>query len=398
MASLRDVDKNHDNVLDQAEVTAGLRRRIGLRPGESSPELEKAQERFRLNFGPGPTYPLQTLASDPYFNPKVFGLGTVEAPQAQPDTVHLWIAKKGARFRVRRTLDDLMEPDLDKAKGALISYTNDFNSHSDQWSFHGIVGLVLSEEKNVHFGESPTGVRPPLNHILQGMVERWLIASVQWDKVNTSRTDKDEIDALISRVSTGFKYVASNPDASLVDGLYLNLSADYTTDSSNDRGIVAGELDIKPFKASGFFGLGLNESFQQLSIFRLRPELILHAEGGTVTNAGGDPALIKEQDFLRLGFNAGFKARFVERLKALRGLTFHTGLQYYVDVTNSGPDVDLFTASLEWVLDPPSVDAADSGKKAGDSHYTLSAEYRNGRAPLILQRDNRITIGLGVKF
>jgi hypothetical protein len=51
----------------------------------------------------------------------------------------------------------------------------------------------------------------------------------------------------------------------------------------------------------------------------------------------------------------------------------------------AGPDVDLFTASADWAID-------DEG------HYTLTAVYRNGRAPLVLERDNRLTVGLGVKF
>jgi hypothetical protein len=60
-------------------------------------------------------------------------------------------------------------------------------------------------------------------------------------------------------------------------------------------------------------------------------------------------------------------------------------MQYYVDVTGNGVDVDLFLASANWSLDP-------------DGHYTLTAEYRNGRSPLVLQRDNRVTIGLGIKY
>lgn len=397
VAVLQQTDANHDGALSQAEVTAGLRRQLGLPAGTNSMALAEQQALFRRVFGPGPSYPVQTLAAHPYFNPKIFGLEKAVAPKEPVDTVSLWVPEDKHPLKVRRTLDDLMEPDPKKAKGALISYTNDFNAKSDQWSFHGIVGFNLIEKKNVHLGESANGVRPPLNHeLLQGVTERWLIPSVQWDKVTTSRTNTDEIDALIPRLTAGFKYVARDPDASLIDGFRFNISGSYATDSSNHRGVLAGELDIKPFKKTSFLGIGLNEDFQRVGIFGLRPEFSLHAEGGTVTDAGGDATLLKEKDFLRLGGNFGLSVRFEQntgRFHAMRGLLLHTGFQYYVDVTNSGPDVDLFTTSADWLLDPPK-DENDTHP----GHYTLTVEYRNGRAPLVLQRDNRITIGLGIRF
>ena len=395
---LREADANHDRVLSQAEVTAGLRRQVGLRPGANSAALAQQQALFHGVFGPGPTYPVQDLADHPYFNPKIFGL-----PQAPPhddsvDTIDDTVSEDEYPLKIRRTLDDLMEPKFSAAKGALISYSNDFNSKSDQWSFHGIVGLNLTKKTNVHVGEEATGVRPAGGQQrTQGISHYWLIPSVQWDKVTSSRGNADEIDSLISRVSTGFAYATPGSGDSLLDGFRFNFSGSYSTDSNGERGVVAGELDIKPYKiTSSLFGQGLNAGFQQAGIFGLRPEFAIHAEGGSVTKDGGDPTLQQGRDFLRAGFDAGMSVRFEQksgRFFALRGLLLHAGLQYYADVTDSGPDVDLFTASVEWTINPPK-----PGDTPDRSHYTLSAEYRNGRAPLLLERDNRITIGLGVKF
>jgi len=124
-------------------------------------------------------------------------------------------------------------------------------------------------------------------------------------------------------------------------------------------------------------------------MLRVRPELVFHTEGGSVLDDGGSPALLKANDFLRVGGTFALSVRATEDViayfKPLQGLLLHAGLQYYAEVSGGGPDVDLFMASADWALD-----------EAG--HYTISAQYRNGRSPLLLQRDNSVVIGLGVKF
>jgi len=385
---LHQTDTNHDRVLSSAEVTAQLRRKLRLDDGLSSPELAKQQALFKKVFGPGPNYPVQDLAAHPYFNPKILAVEAA-APESAPDTVHLWVPKDEKPFKLRRNLDDFFVNEA-AAKGALISYTNDFNAKSDQWAFHGIAGLNLIEKKNVRLGQSATGGRQDLDpNRDRGVTERWFIPSVQWDKVTTSRTNTDEIDDLISRLSTGFSYQVKDRKHFIIDGFRLNVSGTYATDSSGDRGVMAGELDITPFKDRwGEHGIGINSLFQQVWIFRLAPELSFHMEGGTVTDDAGVPALMQANDFLRIGGKFGLSVRFEQisgRFTFLKGLLIHTGLEYYVDVTGKGPDVDIFTSSADWALDD-------------DGHYTLSVEYRNGRSALVLQRDNRITVGLGMKF
>ena len=135
-------------------------------------------------------------------------------------------------------------------------------------------------------------------------------------------------------------------------------------------------------------GFGVNSTFQRIGWFGIRPELTLHAEGGTVSNDGGLAKLVAQEDFLRLGGKAGVGIRVEQvtgRFHALRGLFLHAGLNYLVDVTSSGPNVDLVTASADWALD-------DKGD------YTLSVEYRNGRAPLVLDRYHDVTAGFSVRF
>lgn len=389
VAVLQQADKNHDGVLSAAEVSTGLRRQLGVPTGKETQDLRSENARFRKVFGPGPTWTVQELASHPYFNPKIFGL-LKEAPPEVVDTIHKWVPVDPHPFRLRRSFTDFLEDNKDAAKGALISYTNDFNEKSEQWAFHGVVGLNLHQKRNVHLGEDAKGVRPPVDTTRDaGIMERWFVPSIAWDKVTTSQSDRDEIDSLIYRLTTGFRYAGSQLTGGVLDGFRFNMSASCATDSDHRTSITAGELDIHPVKIGWeTLGVGLNSSFQRVGIFGLRPELVLHAEGGTVTDDGNVPKLVAQQDFLRLGYVAGLGVRFEQvtgRFRALRGLTLHAGLHYLVDVTNSGPDVDLFTASADWALDD-------------DGDYTLSAEYRNGRAPLVLDRYNDLTVGLSVRF
>ena len=386
--SLQDFDRNHDEALDLGEVDEGLRRQLGLPPGAESPDLARQRSLWRQVFGAGPTYKIQQLAVNPYYNEKIFGSGKAEPKKV--DTTHLWIPVDEHPFKIRRTLSDLTEAKMEAAKGAEISYSNDFNSHSEQWAFHGIVGYDWHKKKNVHLGETPEGKRIDLDpNRDRGLVDYWIIPSVQWDKVDTSKSSKAEVDTLILRLTTGFKTVTKDAKHSLLDGWRVDLSAGYATDSGIDKGVASGEVDLKPFMyESPGRGVGVNGAFHRVGIFRLRPELVFHAEAGTVVDDGGLPELVNQKDFFRIGARVGLAVRFEQesgRYRCFRGLLLHTGLQYYADVTDAGPDVDLFTASADWAIDE-------------EGHYTLTAVYRNGRAPLVLERDNRLTVGLGVKF
>jgi hypothetical protein len=300
-----------------------------------------------------------------------------ETLQEQATTI-VWKTVDQHPFKLRRSFDDLLDPDSRAAKGAQISYSNDFNAQSAQWGFHGIVGYNWHRRKGF---ADPNAPRQDDSDENRGLVDYRILPSVQWDKIDTSNGDADELDALIFRLTEGFRYVSKEKD-SFIDGWRVNLSASYATDSDFNSGIAAGELDIKPFKTKW----GLNSRFPEAGIFRIRPELFLHVEGGTVTNDGAITSLVEQDDFFRVGGKAGLSIRFDQnKLPALKGLLLQVNFQYYVDVTDNGPDVDLFTASADWALDEK-------------DRVTLSIEYRNGRAPLVLERDNRLTVGLGVKF
>jgi hypothetical protein len=417
-------DFNRNGVLEWIEVTAGLEFELESEKGAkptfdpsklkgtiTQKELPKPHPRMVLAVADfkeafqhdavdpsaeEPSFLVTQLVDDPKFDPvKVFGVKK-DALLHQPlDTTSLWVLKDRKFLKVRRTIDDLniaedpTQKDKDPAtKGALMSYTNDFNAGIDQWAFHGVIGLNLEWKPNPDLGATPEGKRPPL--IQRPIGDVWFRPSVALDKVNTSHSSKDEIDALIYRATTGAQYDIQHPKHGPLDSFRFNISASYATDTSNDRKVLAGEFESTPIAAGRDWWNSLNSGFHSLWIFGLRPELVFHMEGGTVLDNAGVPALIASKDFLRMGGIFGLATRlaesapFYDRLE-LKRLLLHVGLQYYSDVTNSGPDVDLFTSSANWALDP-------------DGRYTITAEYRNGRSPLLLQRDNRITLGLGVKF
>ena len=416
---VKQLDFNDDGVLDWVEVTAGLENRLDTaanrKPkidlgalkkkktvtvadlGKLDPKMEIAQGSFKDRFGAGPTYPISKLISDPYFSPKLFGLNEEELPGKKPDTTSEWVPEDKLPLKFRRSIDDLNAaegPDAttkeSSTKGALFSYTNNFNTKSDQWAIHGIVGLNLIQQQNASLGADAKGHRPQVDRNTDaGITEYWIRPSIALDKVNTSNSSKDEVDALVYRLGAGFHYSGPNLTHGLLDGFNINLMPAYATDTSNDSKVVGGALDFTPIRAGSMFLNTINDIFRPFGILRLRPELTFHTEGGSVLDDAGSAALQKTEDFMRIGGTFGLSIRLSEsaiaQFKPLQGLLLHAGLNYYVDVVGSGPDVDLFTASVNWTLD-------EKGK------YSITAEYRNGRSPLLLQRDNSVVIGLGVKF
>jgi len=413
---LRQLDFNDDGVLDEVEVAAGLefkvesgvngKAKIDLKKlktkkhvsladlGTLDPSLPTFQRIFKHDFG-SPPYAIPALLGNPTFSAKKeFGLA--DELLAQPSPTPGWRTEDKGVIHVVRTIDDLNNTEVAKigdkpgqaqqaAKGALLSYSSDFNSGSDQWAVHGVLGLNFAQEL-VRDQPSTPGTRAQ-----PALVERWIRPSLALDKVNTSKSSKDEVDAVVFRLASGGVVTGIDSRVAFIDGFSSNFSATYATDTSAERSVLAGELNFQPIRDPSGGQLGLNSRFQPIfgKTIGVRPELIFHVEGGTVLDDAGIPALMQAKDFLRAGASFGFSARcgsaVVKHAPMLKGLLLHAGMQYYVDVTGNGPDVDLFLASANWSLDP-------------DGHYTLTAEYRNGRSPLVLQRDNRVTIGLGVKY
>jgi hypothetical protein len=186
---VKQLDFDGDGALDWVEVTAGLENRLdaaaGRKPkinlsalkkkkivtmadlGKLDPKMEIAWAAFEERFGSEPKYPIAKLVSDPFFSPKVFALNEEELPGTKADTKSRWVPEDKHPLKIRRSIDDLnMAEGPDAAakdsstKGALVSYSSNFNTKTDQWVFHGIIGLNLIEEKNVHFGEDEKGHRP----------------------------------------------------------------------------------------------------------------------------------------------------------------------------------------------------------------------------------------------
>src|SRR4029077_354575 len=159
----------------------------------------------------------------------------------------------------------------------------------------------------------------------------------------------DDVDSLVLRLGAGFHYSGQHLTAGLLDGFNLNLSPNYATNTSGDQKVLGGALDFTPVRLGSGFWNTINDAFRPFGILRVRPELVLHVEGGTVLDDGGSPALLRTNDFLRIGGTFGLSVRATEdvitHFKPLQGLLLHAGLQYYAEVTGGGPNVDLFTAS-----------------------------------------------------
>ena len=407
---LGQLDFDGSGSIEEVEMTAGLEHQvetaIGRKPvinlaafkgkkgltqaqlGALDPAMPTLKRIFIGRYGP-PPYLVTDLAGRKGFDAeREFALGEalLDPPLNRTDK---W-TMDGKPLRVRRTIEDFHNDNAATAKGALVSYANDFNIQSEQWAFHGVIGLNLSQTRNPAFGADEKGVVPPRDAGKDaGFFQRWLRPSIALDKVTTSQSDRDEIDSLVPRLSFGGLYVGGDWSGGLFDGFAVNVGGSYATDTNNERSVLAGELDFTPYREPRRMEpggepenrFGLNSRFQRVGFVFFRPELLLHLEGGTVIEDGEVAALVMAKDFLRVGGTAGVTFGF----PAIERLMLHAHFQYGVEVAGEGPDVDLFVASGEWRLDD-------------DGHFTLTVEYRNGRSPLLLQRDNRLTVGLGVKF
>lgn len=441
-AILHVLDFNNDGKLTQEEVDVGLLNLINT-VHKKTPKIdfnslkghpEKARTllvkppgeldfswlSFQHQWG-DPPYSVEALANNPRFMPDLaFALDktVLEAKPTPPAGANIIVPtlvmkpvhKKPTDYLlVRRSIDEMItaedgaidgvinpsanSPGAAQPLGALVSYASDFNAHSQQWAVHGVVGLDFAETV---FGGDWKGT-PYVAH--PQVTTQWIRPSVALDKVDTAGGNKDEIDALVLRLTAGQVFTGDPFGGSLFRGFENDIGIAYATDTSGERKVFGGELNFRPYRA---FWKGLNFGVNSESnrpfhnpLFWIRPELVCHVEGGTVIDNAHVAVLRGQPTYCRLGGTAGVKFGFADDEGAwitkgshfdfLTKLILHASLQYGVDVLNEGPDVDLFTASADWKLDAA-------------NHYSLSVEYRNGRSALVLQRDNRITIGLGVKY
>jgi hypothetical protein len=403
---LSQLDFNEDGELTQFEIKAGLQYRLDpawekkifafQKAGKATEDdfadadetLEGRYLEFQRDFGARRAYPLKAkypnergemvlIPAERLGMTKMLG-------ELAPDTTSRWVVKEKdpwKRFRVRRSADQLLLPS-DNADGALFSYSADFKNNTDQWTVHAAVGWDLAFELNDELADAsdPKNPRAAVRQFGEiGLKSFFFRPSVAFDKVTTGGSDTDEEDSLVFRFGAGAKYrVPGATVDSVFAGIDGEMNARYDTNSEGEVGIFGGEINLVPYMGDAHF---LNTGFNSFGPFKAAWSVALHAEWSTVANDGGDPELVARPDIFRAGGVAG--VRLVP--KKLTDLAIGGSYKYYPAWTDDSYGLELLNAFVEW-------------KVFGGEHLSVKINYDRGRTMDREQRDNRLTVGVGVLY
>ena len=403
------LDFNHDGFLDETEIRIGLQYRfkpdsvdlIRLQKqgkatqedlGALDPSIEVRYREFQIDFADDNNNPflqnrfaISRAYSTKPISPDRFGITELPiAAETNTASRYLLTAKTlGDALRIRRSAEELLVSE-GVAEGALFSYTNDFKNKTETWAAHGAVGFELEFKKNNNFGRpnDAKNWRGPID--LQtgelegaGLERFYFRPSVVFDRVTTSRTHTGDEDSLVFRFGAGAFYTlpGAGPD-SWIQSIKPELDAKYDTDFSGAKKIVGGELSV--LLLSDRLGL---DAFRQVGPFKYASSLLLHVEGSNVVSDGGDPALQNTNDIFRAGAMFGIRvvpAKFTQ-------LAFGASYKYYPSLVSDSYGLALLNAYLEWDV-------------LKTNHLSVKLNYDRGRTQDRRQRDDVLTVGLGIRY
>ena len=309
------------------------------------------------------------------------GLGSSTAQSTQPVTStappepqKATLAHLGG-FLLRRSYTDYdatADPldDLKGARPAEFSYAHDFLDDNNQWSAH----LSVLRPINLWQGDPITGRLSPTALLL--------VPSVTFDRVSNSASQSKRVDSLAFRAGIFSQFIGTH----MVRMLEARGFVSYTTNSSFDGGVVAGEFDLEPGTS-----LRCNDRFEPLlpssngavgpegSLIEAKWRLYLHSEGGAVA---GSPAGKHEHDDF---FRVGPVAELALDPFLLRRMSLITSYSYLAGLSGSPSASHHLTVGLHWALDE-------------EKHWALSLTYEDGSAPLVADRGQTFLASVGVKY
>lgn len=265
---------------------------------------------------------------------------------------------------LRRTASDISLMDLGGNKDAqaqafkaadpaLFSYSRNFETKGDTWLARGALLYPF---------------------ILDA---RWAAsASVSFD-----RTDNEDDPSKVTSQITPRVSLERHLPMSLLDS-YFRVHGAYATDFDGDSGVVSAEFEWEPVTEHLWGGVSrdvplLNDWLEA----RFRP--VLHAEFGEVLSAGSNPALTKDDGFVRVG--PDLRIDVFPKSPSLDGMSLFARYRNYVETTGNLSDVEAFEVGLKHQLD-------------STGHVLIEINYRHGETPLLSNRTDQLIVALGVKF
>jgi len=292
------------------------------------------------------------------------------------------------RILIRKNYSDVTvdeDPSVADAKaslsavdGARFSYSYDYQTNSSQWSAVGalIIPIRLYDSNQ---GASQSGL--PLERLT-------FVPSVSLNRVTNDKDESKEVDEVIFRAGLFSSWLGVGGPLRL---LMLSGYASYSTDSTFDNGIVAGEFDLEPITNlrgnRTFYRVGENGSGKRGpsgSLIELNWRAHLHTEFGDHVGSGPVGSSTDEDEFFRVGpvVELQLAPFFLQRLRA------SVNYGYLVGVSGSPSASHNFNAQLSLILD----------RNLDTQHWSLSASYEDGETPLVQERVHTFLLSLGVKY
>jgi hypothetical protein len=297
-----------------------------------------------------------------------------------PEPTNKWTSK--GDFLLRRSHSDVLQsedrtPPGKNAKtfkdleGALLSYQHDNNANSDTWGFRGAFIYSQTWSKDSAVGS-------------HGLYEAGIAPSITFNKLDTSGAPGSEVDQLTFRMGGWGNWFGGDPWFRNK----ITVFATYSTDTSFEKSVYAGEFDIHPGLHLGkYAGLGSYHALwspgnnKGINNTRLgyQLDLVIHGEGGTVDDAGDSG--IAEEGFFRVGPKLELSVfPFFHP-----DLTWNSKYTYLFDVAGDNKEPSYFKTALVY--------APDEAK-----NWAIQVEYEKGGLDLTKDAVDQITAGITVKF
>jgi len=256
--------------------------------------------------------------------------------------------------------------DFPEAEGAQFSFSSDLLNDNSTWQARGAIFRPFGPNDR---GIPPTRKKP----VLTGYK---INPGITFDRVINSNNKESNVDNLSFNLGSEFEVAGGRA----VDIQYLRTNAVYETDFDFDRDVVAFQTQWEPVKLN--WGIGVRRNILGGNL-EYRWRAILHAEVGTVLDAGNEEKAESDESFFRLGPKLQFEISPTSKLGPLDRFAINAEWNFLQALV--GETKDYLELGLTYQLDEV-------------GYTTLELNYRTGETGLTNQNIDAFTLGFGLKF
>ena len=268
----------------------------------------------------------------------------------------------GQRIRIRNKASDLTIAgnQLKGANAAAVSLTRNVSERSSTAQIDGVLGVAFSDaDKEVAYTYIP---------YLEYHRSTTTVAGEVSDKVET--------------LAPGFTFNMLTGTRAFTWS--LSVSPQYVFDTAQDTEFLKGTMEFLPsFKIFDDIRLGIgNELLGGDIVFR--PSIKVIGDAGWTTQAGNSQVLGEDDQYYALGGAANATVVF-PKADIFKRLAFKAGYRYLRLYSVPLESAGRWSLSADYYLDD-------------DQHYSISAQYENGRHHQTFQDEEFWKVALGILF